>query len=70
MDILEKTKKVTFDDFFDEAKGKSAAVNVTGSGDGQPRVKGQQMGGAKGMGKGMMGGNMGMGMGMAGKLRI
>jgi len=52
---LNNNETVSFDTQFDQAKGKTAAVNVTGQGDGEPAF--QQN---KGMGKGM---DMGMGMG-------
>ena len=52
---LNEGETVTFDDFWDEQKGKSSAVNVTGNGDGQPRQKGK--------GKGFGGGGGGYGQG-------
>jgi len=75
---LNNGETVNFDSQFDPNKGKTAAVNVTGHGDGEPAQKG----GGKGFGKGggfgkdsgfgggfgggfapQMGGGMGMGMG-------
>jgi len=71
---LNNGETVNFDSQFDPNKGKTAAVNVTGHGDGEPALKG----GGKGFGKGggfgkdsgfgggfapQMGGGMGMGMG-------
>merc|ERR1712194_175867 len=45
---LNEGETVYFDSHFDQQKGKTAAVNVTGNGDGVPR----QQGGGKGKGKG------------------
>lgn len=47
---LNEGETVTFDEQFDERKGKSAAVNVTGNGDGVPSNKGKGGGFDKGFG--------------------
>ena len=47
---LNEGETVYYDTQYDEQKGKSSAVNVTGNGDGQPRQKG-----GKGKGKGFGG---------------
>jgi len=54
---LNDGETVTFDDFWDQAKQKTSAVNVTGNGDGQPRqsMKGKGKGG-KGFNDGGFGG--------------
>jgi len=60
---LNNGETVTFDSQFDQQKQKTAAVNVTGQGDGEPPVfqnKGMG-GGGKGMGNGMGGGFGGKG---------
>jgi len=46
---LNDGENVTFDDFWDQNKGKTSAVNVTGQGDGVPRQasKGKGKGGGK-----------------------
>jgi len=49
---LNNGETVNFDSQFDPNKGKTAAVNVTGHGDGEPAQKG----GGKGFGKGGFGG--------------
>ena len=46
---LNEGETVYYDTQYDEQKGKSSAVNVTGNGDGEPRQKG---GKGKGGGKG------------------
>ena len=43
---LNEGETVHFDEEYDDQKGKSSAINVTGDGDGEPRSKG------KGKGKG------------------
>jgi CspA family cold shock protein len=57
---LNDGETVSFDDLYDQTKGKTSAVNVTGNGDGQPRMqnpnKGKKGGGFKGFDNGMGGG--------------
>jgi len=48
---LNNGETVNFDTQFDPTKGKTAAVNVSGHGDGEPAQKGGK-GGGKGFGKG------------------
>jgi len=50
---LNDGETVTFDDFWDQNKGKTSAVNVSGNGDGQTRM---QKGGGKGGPRGGGGG--------------
>lgn len=52
---LNDGETVSFDNFWDQAKGKTSAVNVTGNGDGQPRQKGAGKGGKDFGGKGFGG---------------
>ncbi len=59
---LNDGETVCFDEYWDETKGKSSAVNVTGNGDGVPRKgagKGGKGGPQGGFGGPMMGGPMG-----------
>lgn len=49
---LNDGETVTFDNFYDQNKGKSCAVNVTGNGDGEPRRKGKGKGKGKDYGGG------------------
>ena len=59
---LNENETVWFDSFFDEQKGKSSAVNVSGQGDGIPsKGKGKGKGGGKGFDQGGYGGGGGGG---------
>ena len=49
---LNEGETVNYDAVYDEQKGKTAAQNVTGHGDGQPRQQKGDKGGNKGFGKG------------------
>jgi len=53
---LNEGETVTFDSHWDDQKGKSSAVNVTGNGDGEPRSKGKGKGKGKGYDQGYGGG--------------
>jgi len=53
---LNNNETVNFDTQFDPTKGKTAAVNVTGHGDGEPAQKGKGKGFGKGGGFGGKGG--------------
>jgi len=64
---LNEGETVTFDDFWDQNKGKSSAVNVTGRGDGQPRMQKGGGGGGGGKGGGMYDGGKGGGFNDYGK---
>jgi len=63
---LNNGETVNFDSQFDPNKGKTAAVNVTGHGDGEPAQKGGGKGGFGGKDSGFGGQGMGGGFGGGG----